>query len=126
MTNADRAFSREAVDSLVESMAGSSNTIRDARVIRIDGVTVWLDIGAKFETSLPLSEWNEESAPGVGEKTLIYVDDDISVDSRPLRVSRAFIHIDRPGPAREFWAKVNEGRVNEGDLRPGQRRWPKA
>jgi small subunit ribosomal protein S1 len=99
-----------------ESMIGPPGAIRRARVIRVDGRVVCLDIGSKFESVLPLSDWRDtELPPNVGDEIPVIIEDGLDVDDRPLRVARVTIHVVRRSSGWKFVAHAKPG-----DLHPGR------
>jgi ribosomal protein S1 len=67
------------------------------RVARIVDGTVWVDIGSKFDSPLPLSAWSaDELAPVVGQECDVWVNDDVNVDDRPLHIKRVHVCVTRP------------------------------
>ncbi|MGE3804688.1 MAG: hypothetical protein AB7K24_08465 [Gemmataceae bacterium] len=97
----DEAFDEELQSSLELRYLGPR--MRIALVVRVDSEHVWLDIGEKFETTLPLSDWQADEGPPVaGDDEPIFIEDDgLDVDDRPLRVTR--LHHIRRDPRSNEW-----------------------
>jgi small subunit ribosomal protein S1 len=112
--DADAAQRDEAADELAKSLARSSQEVRNARVIRIDNEFVWLDIGFKFESVLPLSSWQDDSPPNVGDEIMVLIEDDLDVDDRPLTIAR--VHVTRRHPGWRFVANAKPGDVHSGRI----------
>lgn len=63
-----------------------------ACVVGIDDKEVIVDIGEKFESRIPVSDWTGgEELPQVGDVLDVLIDDENDVDDRPTRVQR--IHV---------------------------------
>ena len=66
--------------------------VESATVVKIDDGLVWIDIGRKFESSLPISDWpTPGSQPTVGDSIAVLIEDDVEVDDRPLKIVRVFV-----------------------------------
>ena len=105
------------VDELDESVTGPPGAVRRARVIRVDGEVVHLDVGSKFESVLPLSDWRDaELPPRVGDEIPVIVEDDLDIDDRPLRVARVTIHVTPRPSGWKFVARAKPGETHPGRI----------
>ena len=59
-----------------------------ATIVAIDRRNVWVDIGFKSEAPIPLSEWNEEPRPKVGDKLSVMSVLEIDANVSRFRVTR--------------------------------------
>ncbi|MBX3413857.1 MAG: 30S ribosomal protein S1 [Pirellulales bacterium] len=97
----------------------SLNQIVEARVIRIEGDNVLVDVGYKSEGTIPLSEWGEEDEPPVvGQQFRVLVEDvedphgGMPGDGGMIALSK------RKAEKHDAWLKVMES-VHEGDVVTG-------
>jgi small subunit ribosomal protein S1 len=95
------------------------NQIVDARVIRIEGDKVLVDVGYKSEGTIPLNEWGDEDEPPVvGQQFRVLVEDfedvngDMPGDGGMIALSK------RKAEKIDAWLKVMET-VHEGDVVTG-------
>ncbi|WP_020476059.1 S1 RNA-binding domain protein [Zavarzinella formosa] len=109
------APSNDVADKLFESLARSVQDVRNARVVRIDNNVMWLDIGFKFESALPLSAWQDgDSPPKVGDEFPVIVEDDFEVGDRPLTVARVRVRVTKRDPGWKFVANAKPGDIHSG------------
>jgi hypothetical protein len=64
----------EDPDEVPDEVWGPHLSLREqAQIMKIDGDQVWLDIGSKFESVLPLSEWTDKGeTPVVGDVIYLF------------------------------------------------------
>ena len=107
----------EMPDEWVSLMSGhGSPVIPNARIVRIEDEAAWFDIGSKFEAPIPLSDWQDESSPRVGDEFDVFVDDQYEVDDGPLRIVRLF---DCKIPRNTDWDDIIET-ISPGETRIGR------
>ena len=98
-------------------MAGDgSRIVSDARVVRIADGAAWFDIGSKLESPIPLTDWEYEDPPKVGDRYSILIDEDCDVADRPLKIIRGRVHVDRQGIWQRALASLSVGQQCTGRL----------
>lgn len=91
-------------------MAGDgSRIISSARVVRIADGAAWFDIGSKFASPIPLTDWDGGDPPKVGDKYPIMIDDDCDVADRPLKIIRRRVCMPIMGDLKETFASLSVG-----------------
>ncbi len=69
-----------------------SRIVQAARIVRIADGFAWFDIGSKFESPIPLTDWEQVSQPHIGDTYQVMIDDDCdfrrsAVEDPPSRSS---------------------------------------
>ena len=106
-------------DELIAMMAGDGSLfVRDARIVRIDEHAAWIDVGSKFESSIPLSDWNsEETPPRIGDELPVVIDDDCNVSDRPLKIAHLVFTSDPIIPGwMDFGNNLRVGQLHSGQI----------
>ena len=107
-------------DHLIELMVKSEEWdlfFPAARVVRVDADNAWFNVGSKFDCPIPLSQWENETAPQVGDKFSVMIDGEFDVDSRPLEILRANVHrVRRMIVWEEIVDKFPVGRICTGEV----------
>lgn len=98
-------------------MFAKGDIISNARIVQIDEEFAWFDIGAKFESPVPLSDWRvDEDPPQIGDKTEVMIDDDVDVDDRPLDIVRIERHVVPRLPSVAFFERCIVGQTYSGEI----------
>lgn len=81
-------------------IARDPSRVQHCRIVRIADEADWFDIGSKFESSIPLNEWENENLPRVDDKFQVMIDDDLNIADRPLKIIRVEV---RTTPCLYIW-----------------------
>jgi small subunit ribosomal protein S1 len=88
--------------------------IREARVVRVGAGVVVLDIGSKYESVVPLSEWPGGQAPSVGDKLYVLIHDSGSSEDQPREVEPLVVRRVPLPSAQKVFAELIPGQTREG------------
>ena len=87
-----------------------------ARVVRIADGAAWFDIGSKFESPIPLTDWGDEEQPQVGDEFQVMIYDDCDVADYPLKIVRVEVHVTPRRPWEEKIESLSVGQRCSGLL----------
>lgn len=95
---------------------GGSRIVLSASVVRIEDGMAWFDIGSKFESSIPLTDWEDEDPPKVGDVFRVMIDEDCDVADRPLKIIRVEVRVDPMHDLDKIIKSLSVGQVYAGIL----------
>lgn len=118
----EQNYTDSEIDELIsQEVDPQRDKIVDGRVVRIENEFVIVDVGAKSEGLIPVSEWEEdEEAPKVGDTVKVLVEDTEDTMSAEDVMYRGMIVLSKRKAAKiEAWNRMMET-VKEGDVVEGK------
>lgn len=118
----EQNYTDSEIDELIsQEVDPQRDKIVDGRIVRIENEFVIVDVGAKSEGLIPVSEWEEdEEAPKVGETVKVLVEDTEDTMSAEDVMYRGMIVLSKRKAAKiEAWNRMMET-VKEGDVVEGK------
>lgn len=118
----EQNYTDSEIDELIsQEVDPQRDKIVDGRIVRIENEFVIVDVGAKSEGLIPVSEWEEdEEAPKVGDTVKVLVEDTEDTMSAEDVMYRGMIVLSKRKAAKiEAWNRMMET-VKEGDVVEGK------
>ena len=118
----EQNYTDSEIDELIsQEVDPQSDKVVDGRIVRIENEFVIVDVGAKSEGLIPVSEWEEdEEAPKVGDTVKVLVEDTEDTMSAEDVMYRGMIVLSKRKAAKiEAWNRMMET-VKEGDVVEGK------
>lgn len=118
----EQNYTDSEIDELIsQEVDPQRDKIVDGRIVRIENEFVIVDVGAKSEGPIPVSEWDEdEEAPKVGDIVKVLVEDTEDTMSAEDVMYRGMIVLSKRKAAKiEAWNRMMET-VKEGDVVEGK------
>ncbi len=118
----EQNYSDSEIDELIgQEVDPQRDKIVDGRIVRIENEFVIVDVGAKSEGLIPVSEWEEdEEAPKVGDTVKVLVEDTEDTMSAEDVMYRGMIVLSKRKAAKiEAWNRIMET-VKEDDVVEGK------
>ncbi len=98
-------------------LAGTGDRlIRAAPIVRIEEGAAWFDTGSKHASSIPLTDWDGETPPRVGDRYPVLIEEVEDVADRPLKIVRMQVRTEPKLPLEEMLAAFSVGQQYTGRI----------
>ena len=113
----DESLPEEMPQQWTDLLAGTGERlIRGALIVRIEDGAVWFDVGSKHASSIPLTDWDGETRPRVGDRFPVLIEEDEDVADRPLKIVRMQVRSEPKLPLEEMLAGFSVGQHYTGRI----------